>query len=371
MKETDSQLKKVFPVAFATNEAYAPYMSVAIQSLIDHAAADNDYRVYVLYSQLNEETKQTLNKMSTSNVRVELKDMSKFVADTPLYVHSHFSVETYYRFWLPKLFKEYDKVLYLDCDMLVRADVAELFNYDLGDNYIGACRDLLPKNLSPYITDELSCQPENYFNAGLTMFNVSAWQEHGLYDKCMEKLNQFRNLQYLDQDILNMVCNGKVYYFDFYWNVMWSALMQTSENICLSGKNKEAFLNCQKSADRIKLIHYTSGRKPWNEGLYCRYAGLWLKCAEKSPFFAGKPRISYKLFLGCFLPVRTIKHISLWGCFPYSFNKFSIWLKISYGAHSCRMKLFGHLCLYKIKCSEQKVIHLLFGFLPILCLKRM
>lgn len=365
MKETDSQLKKVFPVAFATNEAYAPYMSVAIQSLIDHAAADNDYRVYVLYSQLSEETKQTLNKMSTSNVRVELKNVSWIAENPNLYTCAYFSVEMYYRLWIPEIFKEYDKVLYLDCDILVRADVAELFNYDLGDNYIGACRDVFPKSQVNVVASDM------YVNSGVIMFNVPAWLENNLSEKCVETVKKYRQLVYPDQDVLNLVCNGKIYYFDFYWNVMIGSLMQTPKNICLSEKNKEAFLNSQKTPDKAKIIHYTSDRKPWKPSFCPRYGYLWLECAEKSPFFAGKPRISYKLLVGCFLPVRAVKYPHLWNSFPYSFHSLPAWLEVSNATRSCRMKLFGHLCLYKIKCSEQKIVHLLFGFLPILCLKRM
>ena len=172
--------KQIIPIVFASNENYAPYMSVAIRSIIEHKSPDKEYRVYVLHSGLRKETLALLQKMTVEGLCVQAVDMTERVKDCPLYVCSYFTEEMYYRIWIPEIFKEYEKVLYLDCDVLAQADVAEMFMKDMEGNYIGACSDVHTFEMQSYIRDKLRCPEEGYFNSGVLMFNIPLWIKENL-----------------------------------------------------------------------------------------------------------------------------------------------------------------------------------------------
>ena len=80
--------KQIIPIVFASNENYAPYMSVAIRSIIEHKSPDKEYRVYVLHSGLRRETLALLQEMAVEGLCVQAVDMTERVKDCSLYVLS-------------------------------------------------------------------------------------------------------------------------------------------------------------------------------------------------------------------------------------------------------------------------------------------
>ena len=67
--------KQIIPIVFASNENYAPYMSVAIRSIIEHKSPDKEYRVYVLHSGLRRETLALLQKMTVEAFKCNTSDI--------------------------------------------------------------------------------------------------------------------------------------------------------------------------------------------------------------------------------------------------------------------------------------------------------
>jgi len=126
------------PVFFACDDSYVKYTMVAIRSLIDNSSIDNDYSIFLLTTDVSEENKSLLKEMETRNVSIKVVDVSselKKISER-LSVRDYYSLTTYYRIFIADMFPEFDKVVYLDSDIILTQDVAELYNYNLGDNYI-------------------------------------------------------------------------------------------------------------------------------------------------------------------------------------------------------------------------------------------
>ena len=81
---------------------------------------------------------------------------------------------------------------------------------DMEGNYIGACSDVYTFEMQSYIRDLLRCPEEGYFNSGVLMFNIPLWIKENLVEKCVKKIADMPDLSYPDQDVLNMVCAGKI-----------------------------------------------------------------------------------------------------------------------------------------------------------------
>lgn len=241
----------IVPIAFATNDKYLPYLAVSISSLIENSSEKKFYDVYVLHTGLSELNQIRICNMSTENVHIRTVDTSTLTDGLPLYEKGHFSVEMYYRILIPELLWQYGKVLYIDCDTVIRTDVSELLSVDLGDNAIGAVRNPLDNDMRRYVTRVLNIGDDGYFNSGVLLICTDSFKKNGIKDKCFEILQRYKNLACPDQDALNISCLGKCLYLDDGWN------FQTGNHGYTAAYKYESLAN-------VKIIHYTTGNKPWN-----------------------------------------------------------------------------------------------------------
>ena len=290
------QRKKV-TVLFAVNNGYAPYLGVALASLVE-CAGKHEYELIVLYRDLNERNRELLESIinqfgrkSAGSFRLRFMEMPINVTDynfAPGY--KSLSVECWYRLFAPSLFPEYDKILWLDADILVRDDVAKLCATSMEDNWIAACRwdygiiGVLERerrqrkpNLGPYFTKVLGVKrpKENYVNSGVILFNLRAMREQNVQEKLLQAA-QSPVMHFHDQCVINMVCQGHIHYIDSVWNGL----------ICFNPDNLPLKYRKKALADRKnrKIIHWAGGAKPWQKPDH-EGAIEWWDVARRTPYY--------------------------------------------------------------------------------------
>ena len=210
------------------------------------------------------------------------------------YIEIHATLATYYRFFIARLFGQYSKIIYLDADIIINRDIAELYSIDIGDNWIGAAIDVREgiavrkeltvsnRNWCTYVTRELGLSdPYAYFQAGVLLINVKEFIENRLEEKCFKVLEKIQKPILSDQDILNAVCQGHVQYFPVVWNVEWQIPFEFETYAeDLPGNLYKEY---QEALETPAILHYASSRKPWTESklpnaehwwCYARNAGL-------------------------------------------------------------------------------------------------
>ena len=133
-------MNREIPIFFSTDDNYIPYLDVAIASLIENASKAQTYRIVVLNTGLDPENIRKIRRNERAGFQIDFVDISEEVESIKARLKDvyHFSVVTYYRLFIASLFPQYDKVIYLDCDLVVLGDVSELYRVDLGDNILGA-----------------------------------------------------------------------------------------------------------------------------------------------------------------------------------------------------------------------------------------
>ena len=262
---------KILPIVMAANDKYLPYLSVTLESIIENSSDGFFYDVYILHTGISELNKIKICNMGGGNIHVRELDVSSLVKSLPLYSKGHFSVEMYYRILIPELLWQYEKVLYLDCDTVLNTDALDFFSLDMGGAVIGAVQNPLDEDMRGYVTRELGLCAEEYFNSGMLLIDTELFKEADIKNKCFELLSTSRRLACPDQDVLNLSCRGTCAYFGEEWNFQ-------SGNVLYNTEYKYAAL------DRLKLIHYTTGNKPWNtEGF--ALSELFFRYARNTPFY--------------------------------------------------------------------------------------
>lgn len=258
---------KDVPIFFACDDSYVKYLMVTIQSIKSHATLSHEYKIYVLNTDISDENKGKLYDMESRNLKIEFCDVSSQLKaiEKKLSVRDYYSLTTYYRVFIPDLYKQYDKVLYLDSDIIVNQDVANLYKYNLGSNYVGAIQDYAVTStevLGEYVEQVLGISKSAYFNAGILLINSKAFRAHNIKHKFLDLLDTYSFVVAQDQDYLNILCQNKVLWIDSKWNVQMS-------------EEKERDLS------KVGIIHYNFARKPWNctEG---RYVSTYWEYAKRT-----------------------------------------------------------------------------------------
>lgn len=247
--------KQEIPVFFTINDDFAPYLTVAIQSLIENANKENNYHVYIVHRGLSEKNQQLFKSMETDNVKIDSHlvdlDLSIIQDREENYLKVDFFTRTiFYRLFLADMFPQYDKGIYIDADAVILSDLKELYDVELGDNLVAATHDNSIKyvaSLHPYVEDVLGLPFGDYINSGMLVINMKAFREEHFTTHFLNLMKKYYFYCIaVDQDYLNEIANGRILYLDDKWNAMPKDHKYDDEMI------KDP-----------KIVHYNLFYKPW------------------------------------------------------------------------------------------------------------
>ena len=274
--------KQIIPVVFATDENYVPYCGVAISSLIKNTSKSNKYEVSVLFDSLSSLSVYRLERLSTDNVSVSCLCIHEYIANLKALEYNHLTIASAYRLVIPDVFPQYTKIIYLDSDIVVNADVAELYNTDIGTNILGAVRGYYKRDETDFmynhITKTLGINENSFFNAGILIVNTKEFKQNNVAQRCFDLLSERKDLYFMDQCALNIVCESKVHMLPNRWNHEWLYLFAV--NNPKLPRNREEFETCASPA----IIHYDGVEKPWDYPQQFLADYFW-SYARQTPFY--------------------------------------------------------------------------------------
>ncbi|MBE5817769.1 MAG: glycosyltransferase family 8 protein [Clostridiales bacterium] len=262
-------MKREIPIFFSTDDNYIPYLDVAIRSLIANASKDHEYRIIVLNTGLNPNSISKIKLNEVPGFNIEFIDISSTLNTIKSKLKNvyHFSIVTYYRLFIASMFKQYEKVIYLDCDLVVLGDISKLYSIDLKDNILGAVPDQFVQRTNAfraYATTALGVDPDVYVNAGVLLINLNEFRKCKIEEKFIHLISQYDfDLLDPDQAYLNYLCFGKIH-------------------LLPNGWNKEPLpLSCEGDKH---LVHYALYKKPWQYDDVIDGEYFWFY-AKLSPFY--------------------------------------------------------------------------------------
>lgn len=270
MKAINSQTgKEIIPIFFAVDDKYAPYLCVALNSLKAHASQKYEYDVNILIEQLNDESKSALLELADDNVKVKFVNVQKKLESilSRLHLRDYYTKATYYRFFIPAMFEEYDRGVYLDCDIAITDDIAKLYHCALGNNLVAGVPDEIITDLDVfgrYSEVVLGIPRYEYFNAGILVMNLAEMRRVNIEQQFATLLSQRTYRVAQDQDYLNVLCYNKTLLL----NKKWNKTPMPDSNIYIIPK----------------IAHYKINFKPWKyDGV--PYGELFWRYAKGTHFY--------------------------------------------------------------------------------------
>lgn len=264
--------KNNIPICFSANDNYVPLLGVEIASIIKHSSPENNYDIVILMTSISSENKVKLLSLISNhpNFSIRFINVGPYVYGYNFYLESDitntkYSDEIYYRVIAPALMPSYDKIIFLDADLVVLDDIANLLKLSDNDSMINAVRDYegiancYNNNYerTKYRISEIGISDfEKYFISGVLVMNPRLFNEKfsakELLDFAISK-----NWKQLDQDLLNFLCKDSVNILGAEWDFV--------EDIygIYHSMPKHLFDEYLASEKNPKIIHYSAKRKPW------------------------------------------------------------------------------------------------------------
>lgn len=284
------------PILLSSSNYYVPYCDVVIKSIVGKCNANSNYDIIILEQDITENNKKILKQNEKSNISIRFLDPRAFYFDTPEFYKAveEFGVTRFapilsYRAFCPYFLEHYDKVIWLDCDLIVRKDLNELYSIDLENNYAGMVRDLAimgflngaHKELGEYYFKSCSMiNPYMYSNAGVVLLNLDLIRKEIPFETftkaCLERKHAIP-----EQDTINALWEGRVKHIDMRWNVFTFG----NDPSWGLGFVPVSFLQVYKDALKDPwIIHYVGPSKPWDD-LTVRMSNVFWEEARQSPFY--------------------------------------------------------------------------------------
>jgi lipopolysaccharide biosynthesis glycosyltransferase len=204
------------------------------------------------------------------------------------YTSIHITIDAYSRFFIQEIFQNYDRVLYLDADLVANTDVAELFNMDLAGKLAAVSGDYaalcVNSKREKYTRKMLKISdPTNYFNSGVMLFNTKLMREQNIQSLLFKRLQEMKTPKHQDQDVLNSVLEHKTLRLSERWNYLSYTkqfLIRNADKVAPEVIDRINKIRVETEA----IVHYACGRKPWRSPNQALAQYFW-RYARMTPFY--------------------------------------------------------------------------------------
>lgn len=252
------------PVVFACNDYYVMPLCVAVTSMIYNKKRETIYEICVLHSGLSVRSKEKLRELESETCHIQILNVDILTEQIQKRYEeqarsSRISKETMYRFLIPQLFEDREKILYLDCDVFVQDDLEQLYSTNLGAAYAGVVTDIDTEHRIRALGKETG----GYFNAGMLLMNLAQIRKDAIVERLLKEFLQGPQYPLVDQDILNIVLNKNVLYLPEKYNFLSELIINGGiERITKNYENMK-YSSIARCLDDIVILHYADAKKPW------------------------------------------------------------------------------------------------------------
>ena len=250
-------------IVFASDNNYAQHTAVAMASVLVNTKVPQKIQFYLIDDEIQQENKEKIIKtVQNLGGNIEfIKIKNSKLEDC--YVSGELSRASYFRLDIANILDEsIEKIIYLDCDLLVYDDIEKMWQLDMGGKPVAATCDLgimasarVRKQKNKFIGLPFDAP---YFNAGVLIMDLKKWRD-GNYAEAIIALATQNKYPNHDQDALNKFFMNNWQEIPLRWDVIppvFNLFLKIVTKPDLRKKAIEAKLN-------PAIFHYAGGYKPW------------------------------------------------------------------------------------------------------------
>lgn len=280
-------------IVYSSSDSYAEIAGVSIVSLFENNKDIEEINLFIIDNGIADNNKKKLISISNKYNR-KIKFVNnldiEMLTNTKINV-GRWHISTFYRLFLCSLLPaEIDRIIYIDCDVIILNSLIDIWNIDMKGNYVMGVDDCR----SGSYRINIGLEPENiYINNGFILIDLESWRRECIEEKYINFISRYNgDITYMDQGVLNGVLgsmnkvgllplkyNVQTVFFDF----KYSQIKQYRRPIMLYSEKE--FENAVR--DPI-IVHFTScfisGTRPWNEENNHEYRNKFLEYRKLTPW---------------------------------------------------------------------------------------
>lgn len=278
-------------IVYAADDNFAEILGISMISLFENNKDCKEITVFVLDDGIKNDSKEKLNFVAKKYVRkikfYSIPNLSE-LAGVEIKTNERWSLSTFSRLFLEKILPdEIDKVLYLDCDILVNNSLEKLYDTNLGEYYCGGVSDCISKQHKIII----GLNPQDiYINAGVLLISLKKWRDSNACDKFISFINRYNgDTPYVDQGVINGTLSKKIMRLDLKNNAYTALFDFTYKDLLTFRKPVKYYseMEVEQAKANPVIVHFTTSflsLRPWVKGCKHPFVNKWLKYKKMSPW---------------------------------------------------------------------------------------
>lgn len=278
-------------IVYATDDNFAEILGVSLVSLYENSKDVDDIIVYVLDSGISDENIEKLKSLPQKYGRSDLSFIKATNISKELSMSVNLdrgSLSQYARLFVSSVLPaELDRVLYLDCDIIINKSISELWNLDIKGKTIAALKDAFSKQYRKNI----DLDPDDImFNSGVMLIDLDKWRRENIESKLLEFIRKKNGkIQQGDQGALNAILSKETFCLEPRFNSVTIFYDLSYEEMMVYRKPVDFYPReeIELAVREPSIIHYTTSflsKRPWYEGCEHRYVAEWFKYKDISPW---------------------------------------------------------------------------------------
>lgn len=262
-------------IVFICDEAYSMPTYVSIASIFLNRKKTFKYIINVLGMDLEKDTINKILSLGNENFIVKVINTNQNFNEFKFKEKDfHVSTAAILKFSIAEILNNYDKVLYLDSDMIVLDDLSELYFTPIENVYAGVVEDVKASYFykKPAHT-RINSKLNYYFNSGMMLLNLKKMRQDNIQAKLIEYRKHGINY-FMDQDALNVVFDAYTKKLSYKYNFFANTPEWTTCDEFTNIVKEKKYDNFHSLINNTSILHFSSPSKPWNDKT-TKYAHIW------------------------------------------------------------------------------------------------
>lgn len=251
-------------IACCSNEKLAPIFGVVMTSVGVNVKSD-DVMMYLLHNGLKDKTIKRLHEIANRfHISFELMEINtSLLKYCPTDKKIHYAdIMMYARLLLPSMLPNLDKIIYLDCDLVVNRDLKDLWDFDVNGVAVAMAPDHYYKNKPTF--ERLGMTNCVYLNSGVIVMNLEYWRKYDVQRRILNFIEEKGvELVYFDQDALNVILQTERKQLPIKYNCTPFHFQKKMENFPIEFEKEIA-----EARENPIIFHFMGKAKPWFLGSY-------------------------------------------------------------------------------------------------------
>lgn len=283
--------ENVAHIVYASDERFSEILGVSLVSLYENSQDMDDIIVYILDNGICQDNKNRL----TDIAKIYGRTLPRFIKSKNITEELQMevaidrgSLSQYARLFVSSVLPQnLERILYLDCDIIVMKSIHELWNLNLHGKIVAALMDAFSRFYRKNIDLE---EQDIMFNSGIMLIDLKKWKKEAIEEKLLRFItNKHGKIQQGDQGAFNAVLSKNVYCFEPRFNSVTIFFDFSYKEMIIYRKPPMFYEEnlVKEAVENPNIVHFTTSflsQRPWMTGCKHKYAEVWMKYKKLSPW---------------------------------------------------------------------------------------